>query len=87
MIAADWLNLASAAAFTVACAWAWIVAINERRLRKHYETEAAQQRHAVAFYANAYAEARWPRTRSQVSEAREGFAVFTTVDELTAVKR
>jgi type II secretory pathway component PulK len=63
------------------------IAMHERRLRKHYETEAAQQRSQVKFYANAYAEARWPRTRSHVSEAREGFTTFTTVDELTAVKR
>jgi hypothetical protein len=62
-------------------------AMHERRLRKHYEREATALRRDVKFYANAYAEARWPRTRSQVSEAREGFTTFTTVDELTAVTR
>jgi hypothetical protein len=62
-------------------------AIDEHRLRKRYQATAAGLPGDVAFWAEKYAEARWPRTRSQVSEAREGFATFTTVDELTAGKR
>jgi hypothetical protein len=72
---------------TAIAAGAVLKAIDERRLRKHYQASAAGLRGDVAFWAEKYAEARWPRRRSHVSEAREGFATFTTVDELTAGKR
>lgn len=56
---------------------------HERALHQHYERESKLHEYRAAFYRDAYEATIYPRQRSAVSEAKEGYAQFATVDELT----
>jgi hypothetical protein len=69
----------------LACCVALVRAlVRERRARRYAEATSSGWRRLAAFYRDAYDGTIYKRSRSNVSEAREGYATFSTVDEITS---
>lgn len=65
------------------CLSLWGALRSERTQRRDAEGNALYLRWLAAFYRDAYDSTPHPRSRSHVSFAKEGYARFSLVDELT----